>query len=389
MRNAAPLVLLFAAKAGACLNDRDTLVREAQSPPGLLTALTGRFERLPPAYYRARVDRIRKVARPTAEELDDLGVALDRLGRSDEAIAVMAHKAAMPHLNREARYRLYANRGTFRAHRALAKRGPVAELNPAIADIAEAIRLKADAHFGREGVQLRVLRWMVAHRTDPKTQSLGITLADEDRTAERDPMKTAIALAGLIELGNAWQSPDVVAAIAALAPAIDEEDASKRQSSKLEVASLRRSAIYAQLRYDELIDKGLHPLDVEAPNAFRQRTIAVPPHERDIIATQWRTERDEAEARTRLRAEYAERRIAAGSHPDTDARFWGAWQEPTASAVRLSERTISHRAERETRTREYNLLSAGAFTLLVLPLVGLVVLLRRRRHAAEARASAT
>lgn len=373
MRAVAPIVLLLTATAGACLNDRDTLVRELQSPPSVLTALTGRFERLPPAYYQARVDRIQTIARPTPEELDDLGVALDRLGGSKEAFDVMARKAAMPGLSREARYRLHANRGTFLAHHLLKTNAPVGGLKGAIADIEKAIALKPNAHFGREGVQLRVLKWIYAHRTDPKTDSLGVTLGRSG-----DPVKTATALAGLIELGNAWESPDVVAAISSLTPALNGDASTARETHDLEVKSLRRSGLYASLRYAELKLKGLKPLDSEAELELDPGFGEIPKLERDQMIASFRAERAAAEARTRQRAEYVETRVAAGRHPDTDPNFWSEWKEPAALvAGTLRERTISHKAEREARDRQYAILSGVAIAIPLALLIGLILLLRR------------
>ena len=371
MRIVALSLLLLTAAAPACLNDRDTIVREVASPPDVITALTGRFERLPPAYYQARVNRITRIARPTASDLDDLGVALDRLGRDDEALAAMARKAAMPGLDREQRYRLHANRGTFLAHRALATKAPAAALKPAIADIAEAIRLKPDAHFGREGVQLRVLRWIHRHRTDPKTPNLGFVLAREG-----DSGQTATALAGLIQLGNAWESPDVVAAIGYLA----SESASAGQPEDRFVRMYRRAGIYAGLRFDELKAAGRRPMDAEAESFQGQQIDSTLAPEREEIARQWRAERNAAETRTRLRAQYVEGRIDAGSHPDTDPEFDAGWHEPMASAAKiLPDRVVLSPAHQDELNRADRLIYGIAFGVVAFGSLATVALVRRNR----------
>lgn len=111
---------------------------------------------------------------------DDLAVALDRLGRPDEGLAVLAEKlprleatwpeppAARPTLTepdppRRAWYRTYANRGTLRIHRAFpALMGGEADARAAVeaglADIRRSIALNPAAHFGRERWQA----WLVA-----------------------------------------------------------------------------------------------------------------------------------------------------------------------------------------------------------------------------------
>ena len=42
----------------ACLWDRDTPYHEAMEMPEVVAALTGRFPRNPPLYYRMRLDRV-------------------------------------------------------------------------------------------------------------------------------------------------------------------------------------------------------------------------------------------------------------------------------------------------------------------------------------------
>src|SRR5688500_1406183 len=88
-------VAALAALASACLWDRDTLGMEVKNFPGLAQVITGRFERNPPLYYEMRLARVTKEIARTPEKLelyDDAGVACDRLGRSDEAIAWMKRK---------------------------------------------------------------------------------------------------------------------------------------------------------------------------------------------------------------------------------------------------------------------------------------------------------
>lgn len=81
----------------ACLWDRDTPASEAKGMPGVVAALTGRFERNPPLYYEMRLARVGRLIHASPDALtayDDVGVACDRLGRGDEAITWMEKKRA-------------------------------------------------------------------------------------------------------------------------------------------------------------------------------------------------------------------------------------------------------------------------------------------------------
>src|SRR5271169_5800312 len=113
------LLLGLPLSVAACLWDRDTPVDEARGLPEVVAVLTGRFERNPPLFYEMRLERVTAQLQSHPEDLaayDDAGVACDRLGRGDEAIAWMEKKRAQ--LDRfdpaepaakERRYRYHAN----------------------------------------------------------------------------------------------------------------------------------------------------------------------------------------------------------------------------------------------------------------------------------------
>jgi hypothetical protein len=91
------LSLLATGSAHACLKDRDSdsLAAEARGLPEMVGVITGRFERNPPLFYEMRVKRVAAelAARPGDLPLyDDIAVALDRLGRDDEAVAWIEKK---------------------------------------------------------------------------------------------------------------------------------------------------------------------------------------------------------------------------------------------------------------------------------------------------------
>jgi hypothetical protein len=89
-------------------------------------AISGRFDRNPPLHYEMRIRRVRGELAESPDDLalhDDIAVAFDRLGKSDEALKWIERKRRRmtgmkqgdPYV-REHWYRYYANVGTFRAH---------------------------------------------------------------------------------------------------------------------------------------------------------------------------------------------------------------------------------------------------------------------------------
>ena len=152
---------LLAGVAHACLWDRDTLAAEAKGLPGITEIITGRFDRFPTLFYEMRLERVTAAIVSDPDNLglyDDAGVACDRLGRSDEAIAWMERKLlVMDRLESEGadvgehRYRYLANLGTFLVHRWLksgSDREDMTDVERSRELIAAAIELNPDAHFG-------------------------------------------------------------------------------------------------------------------------------------------------------------------------------------------------------------------------------------------------
>ena len=384
---AAP-ILLLAAQSRACYNDRDTEIRERVSPPEVLRALTGAFVRYPAAYYEARVARLRAKPKLTDPELDDLAVALGRLGREEEGLRALARKRGE---TKEARYRLRANRGTLLAHLALRRGGDPAFLKRAVEDIAEAIRIKPAAHFGREGVQLEVLRWAQGVVRNPAhgsagPETLGRHLEASDAKANE---ATVRGLAGLIELGGAWESPDVVAAIGRLAPEVDEDF--ENDTASLQHLHLGRAGVYARLRFAELRSFGRPPLHNDAESDL-EFTDLTPKGEAPVYRTRIATmERDyerariAAEAATKARDAYLAKGLAEGRHPDTAPDFWRGWTEPKPPTVTTlaPHRIANPNRGRTRRTITAALALAAGVAALFLALVALMIvrLLRRRFKA--------
>src|SRR5690242_9773526 len=85
------------APAGACLWDRDTLEHEGGKMPDGVQTIVGWFDRNPPLFYEMRLARVTNELRVSPDRLDlydDAAVAADRLGRDDEAVALMGRKRA-------------------------------------------------------------------------------------------------------------------------------------------------------------------------------------------------------------------------------------------------------------------------------------------------------
>lgn len=91
--------------------------------------IVGWFDRYPPEYYEARLERVIEELKTNPKNLalyDDAGVALDRLHHSEDAISMMSRKKAVmekfkgsftEELLWEHQYRYLANLGTFYVHR--------------------------------------------------------------------------------------------------------------------------------------------------------------------------------------------------------------------------------------------------------------------------------
>jgi hypothetical protein len=210
---------------------------EAREHPGLVEILTGRFERNPPAYYEARLARVATelAADPNRLDLyDDAAVACDRLHRPEEALVWLAKKReALERLPDSSTatdhwYRYHSNLGTVLAHRWLragANPETLLEMRGAREEIARALALNSEAHFGRGKYQLMAMDWILASRstqpealaakaTDPRSfidfGSYSNGWVDTPSSRLPPPLKDAIeGVSGLIALGDAWQSVDV------------------------------------------------------------------------------------------------------------------------------------------------------------------------------------
>ncbi len=299
--------VLLATFAPTCLNDRDSLAVEARRLPGLAETVVGRFERNPPLYYQMRVDRLKRGKELSLYEYNDLGVALDRLGRDDEAIAVMSQKWAklvspMPH-DKEDVYTYHANMGTFLVHRWFhngAKAGAIQEVKQARDHIAKALAINPNAHFGREKAQLQVMEWIIDAKSDP---AHAVPLGESVVGSNGETIK---GLQGLIVLGAAWESVDIYAAIFTLIKGQGETD----------------HQAFVSYRIQELLASGKRPM---VPTPLDQPKVSPA---REVIDKKTYAEwRRNAEDYNLNRQGYMLGQLTKGLHPDTDPAFWSGYQE--------------------------------------------------------------
>lgn len=389
------LLVICAIPVRACLWDNDTLEAEAKGIPDTIAVITGRFERNPDLFYEMRLARVEKELQSTPAKLelyDDAGVACDRLHQGDEAIAWMERKrtqmeklraTAGAGVLREHRYRTLANEGTFIAHRWLrsgADRKKISEMKRARDLIQAAIKLNPDAHFGREKYQLKAMEWIInppkwKHDYDPP-DILG--LHSHLDPFEKKEVLTKLGysnaiqgLTGLIALGDAWESVDVLYTLK-LALMVHQDTS---------------IAYFAEFRRSELIEDGRRSLHPDAAKPQNQAPVVA----RDWLAPIdfWNTPRDfkpddlkklyqnlraEADQWHAQRTTYMMERLEAGRHPDTDKNFWNEWQETPVPSLH-----VPSLQEKRARRQQYLNIGMVVFSVLFVSLFALRIARKHRK----------
>lgn len=341
-------VTLFALPtARACLNDRDSdaLALQAQRLPATVEVVTGRFARNPPLFYEMRIEKAEVELKKSPKNwglYDDIAVAKDRLGESAEALDWMNRKrlilptfdASQPEM-KEAWYRYYANNGTFLAHDWIQDGSKIEDLNQlreSIDQIAQAIKIKPDAHFGRERYQLFALEWMLDTKLGKKVAfSEQLALKDKweksmGRGEQPRQKQASEGLSGLVVLGNAWQSPDI---FEALARSLDTEKGNGLgymallrceelwKSGKKPVAKAELSYLGNLKTFDSKLDVFGFNWKLKAANRKTVRDL-YPELRRE--ADQWQQQR----------TNFMLAQLRLGRHPDWDKKFWDGYQEVAA-----------------------------------------------------------
>ena len=140
-----------------------------------------RFPKHGPDYYKERDRRTRERLATLSEAdparfplLDDLGVGLERLGRSEEAIVVLRDKLTRQRqsglLGRDL-YSSYANLGTLLIHntfkRAMSGDASARQrFQEGIELIRKSVEVNPEAHFGRERWQAAIAEFFLAAASD-------------------------------------------------------------------------------------------------------------------------------------------------------------------------------------------------------------------------------
>jgi tetratricopeptide (TPR) repeat protein len=329
--------------ADACLWDRDTPADEAKGLPEVVAVLTGRFERNPPLFYEMRLERVAAHLQSHPDDLaayDDAGVACDRLGQGDQAISWMERKLVQLETSdpsrpevKEQRYRYHANLGTFLVHRWVrqgADRARIDEVKAARDEIAKALAINPKAHFGREKYQLRALNWIV---DPPKTEALqdlpnvlGWNFGDiyGQQTDPHEADDAVRGLAGLIVLGNAWESVDI---FHALNVALQRDSLGFERGRE---GGRNTLAYLAWLRCRELVDTGKGSFLPDAPKGEDLKSLLPRP---DFVSADLLLDsaflllRADSDAWHAARTAFMTKRLKAGQHPDTYPGFWDGYKE--------------------------------------------------------------
>ncbi|OWK45047.1 hypothetical protein [Fimbriiglobus ruber] len=166
-----------------------------------------RFPRHGPAYYteRNRLTRAKLAALPSDDPAafplaDDLGVGLERLGRSDDAAAVLRDKLARQQargLTGRDLYTSYANLGTFLVHANFQKAlagdpAAKARFHEGLDLVKKSVEVNPEAHFGREAWQVAIGQFLLAAANDPSrlkaTDFLGNKLDESVVPTEGRPL---------------------------------------------------------------------------------------------------------------------------------------------------------------------------------------------------------
>ena len=202
--------------ADACLWDYDTLKEESLGQADAAAVIGGDLHKHSKAFYEAKVEYTRALVakgNATKDRYDDLAVALAKLGKHDDAIAILADKEQ----KFPGEYTTEANLGTF-----LAMKG---DTKGALDHLKKAIAINPDAHFGREKFQIQLLEYLqrvASNKTLPEKENfLGIEVG-KDHAGEsaviihvsrghnpkvKLPTPPVAAIVGLMRFGDGQDNP--------------------------------------------------------------------------------------------------------------------------------------------------------------------------------------
>lgn len=318
------LVLAAVSAALACDWDIDTVARELKGLPEVSDAVFGRLEINPPLYYEMRLKRVTAEIRTKPDELgfyDDAGVACDKLGKLDEAIEWMNQKKLhldgaklSPDILKDHQYRYHANLGTFFAHKWVKQedKTDTTLLKKGIGELEEAIRINPDAHFGREIVQIKVLKLLEEKFGQgvvfdgPELEADWISFVEEVGNE-----KVQKGIIGIMLMGSGAESPDMIYLLGLSTFGQKEKPAHRMR----DFFGVRIFDLRSEGKKSLLIPE--NPRSIYIPDSHRSGGFT---NVFDIgikNGTEFRAKR----------SEYMMARLEKGEHPDTNPDFWNDYKE--------------------------------------------------------------
>lgn len=295
----------IASTAMPCLWDRDTLLIEARGMPDVMDVIAGRFDVNPPLFYQMRLERVESELTGGAEDLsllDDGAVAAMHLHDFGKAHELLETKRVLLESEEEFKgdpsedpnYRYHANLGTVYAHEWLEGGRQDADLHAkALEHLEEALEINPAAHFGREEVQVKVLKR--AALGEEATVPVELSLSKDDREG----------LMGMIVIGLGQKSPVLMALLS---------ETFGHRDAHMVAASLDRAR-----------DLGVEDGVLKATkNFYVEDAVEDKPRFRRDLKSAF----DAGRAYQEARLDYMLPRLKRGEHPDTHPDFWSGWREP-------------------------------------------------------------
>lgn len=315
---------VMTAAAFACAWDYDTVPQELKGLPDVLDAVVGRLEVNPPLYYEVRLKRVVEEMKSHPENLDlydNAAVASDKLGNSDDAIKWMEKKADQLKTSKLAasdlkdqQYRYHANLGTFYVHKwaKTADQNDKSLLKKGLAELETAIKINPDAHFGREIVQVQIIKMLLMKINEEKGPTNSDRMSKWDEFAkEQGQEKVQKGVIGMMLLGAGADSPDLIYLLA-------------RSSMRGSSFGRNNLAEIAWMRIAELKDAGKKSLFYKGsfPTLYRGGLI-YQKEARDAFTAL----RENAKQFRKNRDGFMIAKLSSGKHPDTDPEFWQGYKE--------------------------------------------------------------
>lgn len=353
-------------------------MNETRGLPSVVDTISGRIPVNPPLYYEMRIRiGLRKIKddKDFFEEYDNVAAAYDRLGNHFEAKALLRQKferltalGIQPGNDpiEDPWYRYYANMGTVRAHEWLAKfkegvppdsPEQVARIELAISDIEAAIGINPRAHFGREIIQLRILRQL---SQNPELLQVRFAVEDYENykfSSAVSPKHLAEGLAGIARFGG---NPDSALLMMFLYSNLNDS-----------WKHLKALAYWRAMEISGKTDASQEPI----------QRLGLGNDRENVLKYQYKVLREDAETYRKHYHDYVMAKLKDGQHPDTNPEFWRGYVEPARVNYAAIQLNPLQKLKREL-TKEPLKARLIAFALVALSGAGTLAWLRSRRIAA-------